>query len=184
MEKVRLTGGEPLARKGLATLVAGLRAIDGIREVAVTTNGTLLEEQLPSLLAAGLTGVNISLDTLNERTFRQITRREGVGRTVKAVDACLAAGLPVKVNCVPIAPEEELVELAGLAKDRPLAVRFIELMPIGLGKDLSGRSEDELRALLERPTAPWSLLRGAWAAGQAGMCPRPAFRDRLALSHP
>ena len=106
VEKVRLTGGEPLARKGLAALVAGLRAIDGIQEVAVTTNGTLLEEQLPGLLAAGLTGVNISLDTLNERTFRQITRREGVGRTVKAIDTCLAAGLPVKVNCVPIAPEE------------------------------------------------------------------------------
>ena len=123
VEKVRLTGGEPLARKGLATLVAGLRAIDGIREIAVTTNGTLLEEQLPGLLAAGLTGVNISLDTLNEWTFRQITRREGVRRTVKAIDTCLAAGLPVKVNCVPIAPEEELVELAGLAKGRSLAVR-------------------------------------------------------------
>ena len=156
VEKVRLTGGEPLARKGLATLVAGLRAIDGIREIAVTTNGTLLEEQLPGLLAAGLTGVNISLDTLNEWTFRQITRREGVRRTVKAIDTCLAAGLPVKVNCVPIAPEEELVELAGLAKGRSLAVRFIELMPIGLGKDLCGRSEDELRALLERAYGPLS----------------------------
>ena len=165
VEKVRLTGGEPLARKGLATLVAGLRAIDGIREIAVTTNGTLLEEQLPGLLAAGLTGVNISLDTLNERTFRQITRREGVGRTVKAVDACLAAGLPVKVNCVPIAPEEELVELAGLAKDRPLAVRFIELMPIGLGKDLSGRSEDELRALLERAYGPLVPFEGRLGSG-------------------
>ena len=149
VRKVRLTGGEPLARKGLAALVEGLRAIDGIREVAVTTNGTLLEDQLPGLLAAGLTGVNISLDTLREETFRQITRREGVGRTVAAIDTCLAAGLPVKVNCVPIAPEEELVELAGLAKDRPLAVRFIELMPIGLGKDLCGRREDELRALGE-----------------------------------
>ena len=104
VRKVRLTGGEPLARKGLAALVEGLRAIDGIREVAVTTNGTLLEDQLPGLLAAGLTGVNISLDTLREETFRQITRREGVGRTVAAIDACLAAGIPVKVNCVPIAP--------------------------------------------------------------------------------
>ena len=79
VRKVRLTGGEPLARKGLAALVEGLRAIDGIREVAVTTNGTLLTDQLPGLLAAGLTGVNISLDTLREETFRQITPPGGGG---------------------------------------------------------------------------------------------------------
>ena len=79
VRKVRLTGGEPLARKGLATLVAGLRAIDGIREVAVTTNGTLLVDQLPDLLAAGLTGVNISLDTLREITFRRSPAGRGWG---------------------------------------------------------------------------------------------------------
>ena len=187
VEKVRLTGGEPLARKGLAALVAGLRAIDGIQEVAVTTNGTLLEEQLPGLLAAGLTGVNISLDTLNERTFRQITRREGVGRTVKAIDTCLAAGLPVKVNCVPIAPEEELVELAGLAKGRSLAVRFIELMPIGLGKDLCGRSEDELRALLERAYGPLVPFEGRLGSGPSRYVSPPGFQGQIgfisSLSH-
>ena len=187
VEKVRLTGGEPLARKGLATLVAGLRAIDGIREIAVTTNGTLLEEQLPGLLAAGLTGVNISLDTLNEWTFRQITRREGVRRTVKAIDTCLAAGLPVKVNCVPIAPEEELVELAGLAKGRSLAVRFIELMPIGLGKDLCGRSEDELRALLERAYGPLVPFEGRLGSGPSRYVSPPGFQGQIgfisSLSH-
>ena len=187
VEKVRLTGGEPLARKGLAALVAGLRAIDGIQEVAVTTNGTLLEEQLPGLLAAGLTGVNISLDTLNEWTFRQITRREGVRRTVKAIDTCLAAGLPVKVNCVPIAPEEELVELAGLAKGRSLAVRFIELMPIGLGKDLCGRSEDELRALLERAYGPLVPFEGRLGSGPSRYVSPPGFQGQIgfisSLSH-
>ena len=187
VRKVRLTGGEPLARKGLAALVEGLRAIDGIREVAVTTNGTLLEDQLPGLLAAGLTGVNISLDTLREETFRQITRREGVGRTVAAIDACLAAGLPVKVNCVPIAPEEELVELAGLAKDRPLAVRFIELMPIGLGKDLRGRREDELRALLERAYGPMAPYEGHLGSGPSRYVAPSGFQGQIgfisSLSH-
>ena len=187
VRKVRLTGGEPLARKGLAALVEGLRAIDGIREVAVTTNGTLLEDQLPGLLAAGLTGVNISLDTLREETFRQITRREGVGRTVAAIDACLAAGLPVKVNCVPIAPEEELVELAGLAKDRPLAVRFIELMPIGLGKDLRGRREDELRALLERAYGPMVPYEGHLGSGPSRYVAPSGFQGQIgfisSLSH-
>ena len=187
VRKVRLTGGEPLARKGLAALVEGLRAIDGIREVAVTTNGTLLEDQLPGLLAAGLTGVNISLDTLREETFRQITRREGVGRTVAAIDTCLAAGLPVKVNCVPIAPEEELVELAGLAKDRPLAVRFIELMPIGLGKDLRGRREDELRALLERAYGPMAPYEGHLGSGPSRYVAPSGFQGQIgfisSLSH-
>ena len=187
VRKVRLTGGEPLARKGLAALVEGLRAIDGIREVAVTTNGTLLEDQLPGLLAAGLTGVNISLDTLREETFRQITRREGVGRTVAAIDACLAAGLPMKVNCVPIAPEEELVELAGLAKDRPLAVRFIELMPIGLGKDLRGRREDELRALLERAYGPMAPYEGHLGSGPSRYVAPSGFQGQIgfisSLSH-
>ena len=134
--------GEPLCHPELAEFLR-LAGEAGFK-VILTTNGTLLEEQLPGLLAAGLTGVNISLDTLNERTFRQITRREGVGRTVKAIDTCLAAGLPVKVNCVPIAPEEELVELAGLAKGRSLAVRFIELMPIGHGKQLTCVSNTEV----------------------------------------
>ena len=187
VRKVRLTGGEPLARKGLAALVEGLRAIDGIREVAVTTNGTLLTDQLPGLLAAGLTGVNISLDTLREETFRQITRREGVGRTVAAIDACLAAGLPVKVNCVPIAPEEELVELAGLAKDLPLAVRFIELMPIGLGKDLCGRREDELRALLERAYGPMAPYEGHLGSGPSRYVAPSGFQGQIgfisSLSH-
>ena len=131
--------------------------------------------------------MNISLDTLNERTFRQITRREGVGRTVKAIDTCLAAGLPVKVNCVPIAPEEELVELAGLAKGRSLAVRFIELMPIGLGKDLCGRSEDELRALLERAYGPLVPFEGRLGSGPSRYVSPPGFQGQIgfisSLSH-
>ena len=177
--------GEPLCHPELAEFLR--LAGDAGFKVILTTNGTLLEEQLPGLLAAGLTGVNISLDTLNERTFRQITRREGVGRTVKAIDTCLAAGLPVKVNCVPIAPEEELVELAGLAKGRSLAVRFIELMPIGLGKDLCGRSEDELRALLERAYGPLVPFEGRLGSGPSRYVSPPGFQGQIgfisSLSH-
>ena len=104
-----------------------------------------------------------------------------------AIDACLATGLPVKVNCVPIAPEEELVELAGLAKDRPLAVRFIELMPIGLGKDLHGRSEDELRALLERAYGPLAPYEGHLGNGPSRYAAPAGFQGQIgfisSLSH-
>lgn len=187
IRRIRLTGGEPLVRQGLPELVAGLRAIDGIREVALTTNGTLLKDQLPALLRAGITGVNISLDTLNEDTFQKITRREGVARTLDALDACLAAGLPVKVNCVPVAPAEELVELAALAKDRPIPVRFIELMPIGLGKELHGRSEGELRALLQSAYGPLSPYSGHLGSGPSQYWSLPGFQGQIgfisALSH-
>ena len=187
VRRVRLTGGEPLVRRGLPELVAGLRAIPGIQEVALTTNGILLSQQLPALLEAGLTGVNLSLDTLNEDTFRRITRREGVGRTLDALDACLAAGVPVKVNCVPIAPEEELLELAALARDKPIPVRFIELMPIGLGKELHGRSEGELRALLEAAYGPLTPYSGRLGSGPSRYWTLPGFQGQIgfisALSH-
>lgn len=187
VSKVKLTGGEPLVRKGLASLVAGLRAIGGIEDVTLTTNGLLLEEQLPGLLAAGITGVNISLDTLDEETFRRITRREGVGKVLSAIDACLAAGVRTKVNCVPMAPEADLLALAELARERPLSVRFIELMPIGLGKELEGRSEEALRAMLESAYGPMTPYEGKLGNGPCRYFTLDGFRGKIgfisAMSH-
>ncbi len=187
VRKVRLTGGEPLVRKGLPALVSGLRAIPGIDEVSLTTNGLLLAQQLPALLAAGLTGGNVSLDTLNEATFQRLTRRSGADKVLAAVDACLAAGLPTKLNCVPLAPEAELLELAALAKDRPLAVRFIELMPIGLGKNLNGLDEARLRALLESAYGPLTPWAGRLGSGPCRYFSLEGFQGKLgfisAMSH-
>lgn len=149
--KFKLTGGEPLVRKGLAGLVAGIKAIPGTRSVTLTTNGILLSDQLPALLDAGLDGVNISLDTLDPDRYAAITRGGRVERVLAGLDAALdAPGLNVKLNCVPSGEDDgELLTLAGLARDRRLAVRFIELMPIGVGQPAQGRTEDELRSLLE-----------------------------------
>lgn len=188
VSKIKLTGGEPLARKGLADLVRGLRAIDGVEDVTLTTNGLLLEQALPDLAAAGLTAVNVSLDTLNEDTFQRITRRSGVGRVVAAIDACLSVpGLRTKVNCVPMAPEGDLLELAALAKDRPLSVRFIELMPIGLGKGLTRRSEDEVRAILEGAYGKLTPYEGKLGNGPCRYYALPEFQGKIgfisAMSH-
>lgn len=188
LRKIKITGGEPLVRKNLDRLVAGLSAIEGVEDVTLTTNGLLLEEQLPALLAAGLTAVNISLDTLNEETFQRLTRRLGVKRVLAAIDACLAVpGLRVKVNCVPAAPEAELLELAGLAKDRPLPVRFIELMPIGLGKGLKGRGEQELRELLEGAFGPLAPCEDRLGNGPCRYFSLPDFQGAIgfisAMSH-
>ena len=152
IRKVRLTGGEPLVRKGLSSLVAGLKATQGIEKVVLTTNGRLLSEQLPELISAGLDGVNISLDAIDEAVFREITRREGVDKVLASIDEALKyPQLKVKLNCVPM-PENasQIIPMVRrFLQNERLSLRFIELMPIGLGQGSVGISEAELRAMLE-----------------------------------
>ena len=157
IDTVRVTGGEPLVRKNVAQLVAGLKAIPGIRKVTMTTNGILLAQQLPALLAAGLDSVNISLDTLRPEVFRQITARDEFAAVQAGLQAALESGIPVKLNCVPQAGvnEGELEDLAALAENRPLQVRFIEMMPIGYGAAMPCISGPELR---ERFARRWPEL--------------------------
>lgn len=162
IDTVRVTGGEPLVRKNVAQLVAGLKATPGIHRVTLTTNAVLLAEQLPALLDAGLDSVNISLDTLRPEVFRQITARDDFAAVQAGLQAALQSGLPVKLNCVPQAGvnEGELEQLAALAKDNAMQVRFIEMMPIGYGAAMPCISGPELRARFARrwpELAPLSL---------------------------
>ncbi len=152
IDTVRVTGGEPLVRKGVDQLVAGLKATPGIRKVTMTTNGILLAQQLPALQKAGLDGVNISLDTLRPEVFARITARDEFAAVQAGIHAALASGIPVKLNCVPQVGvnEGELEALAALAQDRPLQVRFIEMMPIGYGAAMPCISGPELRQRFAR----------------------------------
>ena len=152
IDTVRVTGGEPLVRKNVAQLVAGLKETPGICRVTLTTNAVLLAEQLPALLDAGLDSVNISLDTLRPEVFRQITARDDFAAVQAGLQAALQSGLPVKLNCVPQAGvnEGELEQLAALAKDNAMQVRFIEMMPIGYGAAMPCISGPELRARFAR----------------------------------
>ena len=147
IDTVRVTGGEPLVRKGVDQLVAGLKATPGIRKVTMTTNGILLARQLPALLDAGLDSVNISLDTLDPEVFRRITARDEFSHVMEGIHAALESGIPVKLNCVPQVGvnEGELEALAALAQEHPLQVRFIEMMPIGYGAAMPCISGPELR---------------------------------------
>jgi cyclic pyranopterin phosphate synthase len=152
IKKVRLTGGEPLVRKGLPTLVKEIKNIDGIEKVHLTTNGMLLTENLPALVEAGLDGINISIDSLSEETFEKITRRGGLSKVLHSVDAALSyPELRVKINCVPSElNRNEIIPLTRyFLKDERLSLRFIEMMPIGLGKDCSCISEAELAQMLQ-----------------------------------
>ena len=166
IDTVRVTGGEPLVRKNVAQLVAGLKAIPGIRKVTMTTNGILLAQQLPALLAAGLDSVNISLDTLRPEVFRQITVRDEFAAVQAGLQAALESGIPVKLNCVPQAGvnEGELEDLASLAEAHPLQVRFIEMMPIGYGAALPCISGPALRERFARRWPEFAPLPAAQSA--------------------
>ena len=131
---VRLTGGEPLVREGLAELVGMLAEIPQLTDLSLTTNGVLLAQCAQALARAGLRRINISFDTLRPERFRDITRFGTLDDVQAGIDSVLAAGLsPVKLNVVVMrgVNDDEIIELARLAVDRPLHVRFIELMPIG-----------------------------------------------------
>lgn len=132
VRKIRLTGGEPTVRKDIVDIIAGLKELPGLKQVAITTNGLSLTRQLPSLQRAGLDAINISLDTLREDRFEQFTRRKGWSRVIAAIDLAIQLGYnPVKVNCVVMNGfnDDELVSFVDLTKSRPIDVRFIEYMP-------------------------------------------------------
>ena len=166
VDTVRVTGGEPLVRKGVEQLVKGLKAIPGIRKVTMTTNAVLLEQQLPALLEAGLDSVNISLDTLDPALFAKITARDAFAAVQAGIHAALERGIPVKLNCVPQVGvnEGELEALAALAQDKPLQVRFIEMMPIGYGAAMPCISGPELLARFRRRWPALTPLPGAACA--------------------
>ncbi len=134
IDKVRLTGGEPLLRRDLPRLVKMIAAIPGIRDVGLTTNGLLLPQQAQALHEAGLRRINVSLDTLDAGRFREVTRRDGLEQVLAGIEAAKAAGFaPVKINAVTIrgVTDQDVVPLARYARERGLEMRFIEYMPIG-----------------------------------------------------
>lgn len=163
IRKVRLTGGEPMVRKNLLWLVEQIHRLPGIEEIAMTTNGTMFAEQAEDYRKAGLTAVNISLDTLDPQRFCEITGGHITGKCVtgedsvlRSVDEALKQNLRVKINCVPCLEMngEDIESMAGLARDKKVDVRFIELMPIGCGREYTGISSEEILTRLERVYGP------------------------------
>lgn len=142
----KITGGEPLVRPGCPELVGMIKKIPGVRQVTLTTNGFFLERYLDKLLENGLDAVNISLDTLNEKLYQQITGFDVLPAVKAGIGYALKKKLKVKINSVLQRGihDREWMSLAELAKDVPADVRFIEMMPIGLGKKYQGVSGEEV----------------------------------------
>ena len=136
VSKFKVSGGEPLVRRGVCDFIADLKQVPGVEQVTLTTNGVLLRQNLERLKTAGIDGINISLDTLNEFTFRELTRNGDIDTVLEGLQAALAARIcPIKINALLLKGknDSELETLAAMARDMDVSVRFIELMPIGLG---------------------------------------------------
>ncbi len=181
--KVRLTGGEPLVRRGIDELVRRLRGIEGVEELAMTTNGARLAEYAARLKSAGLDRLNVSLDTLDPEKFRRITRIGELRDTLDGLDAARRAGFErIKLNTVLMGGvnDDEIAEIAALAKDGAFDVRFIELMPIGECTDWDRRrflpAERVLEYLPKGERVPSDGVAELW---------RPAgFRGTVGLIRP
>ena len=159
VDKVRLTGGEPLVRRDLHKLVRMLAAVPGIRDIGLTTNGILLAEQASGLFDAGLRRLNVSLDTLGPGHFRELTRRDGVHRVIAGLAEARRVGFdPIKVNAVAIRGfvEVDAVPLAWYCREQGFELRFIEYMPIGADPWERDKvvTAEELLDLLGREVAP------------------------------
>ena len=145
---IRITGGEPLVRKGCVDLIRGIREIPGVETITMTTNGVLLGNYGKQLKEAGVDGVNISLDTLDPEEFYKITGKRELQEVLAGIRAAKTAGLPVKLNAVN-RKELDPIPLVRYAQEENLPLRFIEIMPVGYGKKYVGRSNEELRETLE-----------------------------------
>ncbi|HBH88010.1 MAG TPA: GTP 3',8-cyclase MoaA [Syntrophaceae bacterium] len=187
ISKIRITGGEPLVRRGVVDFVASVNAMEGIRDVSLTTNGTLLEAFAAKLFTAGIKRINISLDSLDPAKYAQITRGGELGKVLAGIEEVYRIGFaPIKINTVAITGfnDDEIVNFANLSLHKPYQIRFIELMTIGhAALDNNGRylSNMLIKEVIERHyrlepvgskknsmDGPAQIYRIAGAAGEIG----------------
>jgi GTP 3',8-cyclase len=159
INKLRVTGGEPLVRRDLPALIRRLVVIPGVRDLALTTNGVLLPELAEPLYHAGLRRINVHMDTLDRERFKRITRRDDLERVLKGLDLCKRLGYGVKLNAVAVKNlvEPDVVPLARYARENGFEVRYIEFMPLdaqGLWDRNKVLFADEIMGILSREIAP------------------------------
>ena len=186
VDRVRLTGGEPLVRKGIEQLAAKIKAISGIRFLGLTTNGVNLPEMASALSDAGVNGVNISIDTLDRRRYHEITRRDALPQALKGLNAALEAPFSsVKVNCVlfPGSLPEDWLSVISLAKKHPVDVRLIEWMPMSGESIEDAATADEAFKKIEETYGTLKPARQSVGAGPARYWQAPDFIGRIGIIH-
>jgi cyclic pyranopterin phosphate synthase len=170
VEKIRLTGGEPLVRQNLEKLVAKLSAITGLKDLCLTTNGALLGEKVAALKAAGLKRVNISVDTLNPDKFRQMTKRGDLSKVLDGMFAAKRHGLdPIKLNAVieKGVNEDDILSLVQFSRENGFALRFIEYMDVGNSNDWTSGKLVSKKEIIETIKSQYPLKEVGRAGGSA-----------------
>lgn len=190
ISRIKLTGGEPLVRRDLPDLLGMIKDISGIEQVTLTTNGILLKDKINELISKGLDSVNISIDTLDPARYADITRGGELKEALAGLEAALSfPSLTVRINCVPMQdmPEEDYISLALLARDNKLDVRFIEMMPIGLGKEFGAVNGDRVYSILKKEFGEAVHCTGRFGNGPAVYMHFPGFKGKIgfidAVSH-
>lgn len=147
IKHIKITGGEPLVRKDAVSLLANIKALPGIEHVTLTTNGVLLGDYVEELAKIPIDGVNVSLDSLQPEKFKEITGRDEFSKVWNALQKLMNTGITTKINCVVQrgVNENELMDMVELAVTMPLMVRFIEMMPIGYGKEFEPIQGEEIK---------------------------------------
>jgi len=185
ISRIRITGGEPLVRKGVSELAGELAKLPGIEDISLTTNGILLTEQAAALRRAGIRRINISLDTLDAEKYKRITRGGDIQKVLDGISAARREGFsPIKINVVAMRGinDDEIAEFARLTIERPVHIRFIEFMPVGVAVDWDKNSfisSSETREIISRvgtllpvdqcnKSGPAEMYRLDGAAGQLG----------------
>ncbi|MDY3954328.1 MAG: GTP 3',8-cyclase MoaA [Anaerovoracaceae bacterium] len=188
IKKIKLTGGEPLCRIGVDDLVRDLKAVQGVEQVTLTTNAVELDEHLLPLYEAGLDAINISIDTADPALYKRLTRRDKFDEVMANIKMAAEFGkIPLKINCVPMTAEQKLYDVAEFARNYNIHVRFIEMMPIGFGKEFSFISRDAIIELLEERFGPLTAADVSLGNGPAEYYSIPGFKGKIgfisAVSH-
>lgn len=184
-KKFRLTGGEPTVRANVVDIVEGIARTPGVKQVAMTTNGLLLDKLADPLAEAGLSRVNISIDTLDPAKFKTVTRWGKVEEVWAGIDAAEKAGIEVKLNAVIVRgynDQQDVVELARLTLDHPWQIRFIEMMPFGQVTDFQQAgvvSQEELMHTIAAGLAPLVTANGGELDGEARLYRLPGARGEI-----
>ena len=160
IKKVRITGGEPLVRPNIVELIGRINSIEGIEEIYLTTNGILLKDKIEALVKNGLKGVNISLDSLQEERFKALTRGGDLNRVLQAIEKSIELGIKVKLNTVIVNDinKDEILDFVKLTINKPIDVRFIELMPIGIAKKYKGISNENILNIIKDSYKSYEII--------------------------
>ncbi len=180
---VKLTGGEPLIRRGICDLVRMIKGIKGIEQVTLTTNGVFLKDHLPGLMDAGIDAVNVSIDTLDRKRYRDITGSDELQKVIAGVNAALNAGLGIRINAVTVLGTEDAGSLVEYARENAVDVRFIELMPIGFARDYGALGHDRLLRWFGEKY-PGAKVCGEHGNGPAKYYAVPGFKGRIGFISP